>query len=215
MTFKEAQHIHCIGIGGIGLSALARLAKHEGKTVSGSDTGESKLLHDLKNEGMTIHIGNDESYLPQDCDLVIHTIAIKPTDKEFVAAKSRGVTCMSYPEALGEVTKNYTTIAVSGTHGKTTTTAMLASAMKGAGLNPTVIVGSLLTNDDGKTSTNFIAGDSKYLIVEACEYRRSFLNLHPAHIIITNIDNDHLDYYKDLADSTSSSLKHLQLIKFN
>lgn len=199
MTFKEAKHIHCIGIGGIGLSALARLAKHQGKTISGSDTGDSKIIKDLVGEGMDIWIGSDETRIPSNCDLVIYTIAIKSTDKEFLEGKHRGITSMSYPEALGEVTKEYTTIAVSGTHGKTTTTAMLASAMKGAGVNPTVIVGSLLNN-----KTNFIAGDSKYLVVEACEYKRSFLNLHPAHVIITNIDNDHLDYYKDLDDIKSA-----------
>lgn len=209
MTFKEAKHIHCIGIGGIGLSALARLAKHQGKTVTGSDVHPSKITKDLEIEGFEYWSGHEPSRVHPNCDLIIYTIAIQESDKELLEAKHRGIKCMSYPEALGEVTKDYVTIAIAGTHGKTTTTAMLASAMKGAGINPTVIVGSLLKNGD----SNFIAGDSKYLIVEACEYRRSFLNLHPAHAIITNIDNDHLDYYKDLDEIRSAFQEFVDKIK--
>ena len=200
MTFKDAKHVHCIGIGGIGLSALARLVKHQGKTVSGSDSHVSVITKGLEVEGIEFWSGTDKDRIPKECDLVIYTIAINHLDKELAEAKYRNITCISYPQALGEVTKEYTTIAVSGTHGKTTTTAMLASAMKGAGEDPTVIVGSLISG--GKT--NFIAGKGKYLVVEACEYKRSFLNLHPSHVIVTNIDNDHLDYYKDLDDIRSA-----------
>jgi UDP-N-acetylmuramate--alanine ligase len=107
---------------------------------------------------------------------------------------------MTYPEALGLLTEEYTTIAVCGTHGKTTTTAMVASMLKACGKNLTVIVGSLLAEG----GTNFAQGDSEYLVVEACEYRRSFLNLHPTHVLVTNIDEDHLDYYKDIDDIKSA-----------
>ncbi len=200
MTFKEAKHVHCIGIGGIGLSALARLAKHQGKVVTGSDAHASLITKGLEVEGVEFWSGVVPERIPKNCDLIVYTIAISSSNKELLEAKSRGIHCMTYPEALGEVSKDYTTIAVSGTHGKTTTTAMLAKAMQGAGINPTVIVGSILTD----SQSNFIAGDSKYLVVEACEYRRSFLNIHPTHIIITNIDNDHLDYYKDLKDIESA-----------
>jgi UDP-N-acetylmuramate--alanine ligase len=188
--------IHCIGIGGIGLSALARYYLAQGHTVSGSDASPSQLIEALQAEGIKVYIGHDEKNLQDDVDLVVYTIAINDSNEEFVLAKKQGVTCKSYPEALGEVTKSKTTIAVCGTHGKTTTTAMTYYAMKACGVNPTVIVGSLLS-DNG---TNFVAGDSDYLIVEACEYRRSFLNLHPRHVIVTNIDEDHLDYYKDIHD---------------
>jgi UDP-N-acetylmuramate--alanine ligase len=135
-----------------------------------------------------------------DTDILIYSIAVSDSNPELVAAKAKGIPCMTYPEALGLLTQEYTTIAVCGTHGKTTTTAMVASMLKACGISPTVIVGSLLA-DKG---TNFIQGDSEYLVVEACEYRRSFLNLHPTHILVTNIDEDHLDYFKDLDDIKSA-----------
>lgn len=200
MKLKEYEHVHCIGIGGIGLSALARYCHAHGARVTGSDGSLSKITEDLKKEGIVIHIGHDAQNVEEGTDLIIYSIAVKDTNPELRIAKERGITCMTYPEALGMLTQEYTTIAVCGTHGKTTTTAMLASMFKACGKNPTVIVGSLLS--DG--GTNFIQGDSEYLIVEACEYRRSFLNLHPTHIIVTNIDADHLDYYKDLADIKSA-----------
>lgn len=192
--------IHCIGIGGIGLSALARYYKSQGHEVSGSDGQNSELLARLSQEGFVTYIGHTKEHVPVDVDKVVYSIAIPDTNAELVAAKERGVKLQTYPEALGEVTKEKTTIAVCGTHGKTTTTAMTYYAMKACGINPTVIIGSLLAEG----GTNFIAGDSEYLIVEACEYKRSFLNLHPTHIIITNIDADHLDYYKDIDDIKSA-----------
>ncbi|MFA5132398.1 MAG: Mur ligase domain-containing protein [Candidatus Paceibacterota bacterium] len=188
--------VYCIGIGGIGLSALARYYKHKGYDVSGSDSAESDIDSALRKEGIDVAIGHNGDHITDDIDLVVYTIAISIDNVEYVRAQELGITCMSYPEALGEITKEKTTIAVSGTHGKTTTTAMMYYALRACGINPTVIVGSLLA--DG--GTNFIAGDSDYMVVEACEYRRSFLNLHPTHIIVTNIDADHLDYYKDLED---------------
>lgn len=192
--------IHCIGIGGIGLSALARYYVSQGHTVSGSDTSSSDLIATLQHEGVDVRIGHSKSNVPSQVDLVVYTIAIQDSNEEFVEAKERGVPCKTYPQALGDITREKTTIAICGTHGKTTTTAMTYYAMKACGINPTLIVGSLLS-DKG---TNFVPGDSEYLIVEACEYRRSFLNLHPTHVIVTNIDEDHLDYYKDLRDIQSA-----------
>jgi UDP-N-acetylmuramate--alanine ligase len=192
--------IHCIGIGGIGLSALARYYLSQGCLVSGSDQSESELLVRLQEEGVQIFTSQKKENLPDGVDLVVYTIAIPETNEELVEARKRGITIKTYPQALGDVTKEKTTIAVCGTHGKTTTTAMTYHALKACGINPTVIVGSLLA-DKG---TNFILGDSDYLIVEACEYKRSFLNLHPKHIIVTNIDEDHLDYYKDIDDIKSA-----------
>ena len=127
---------------------------------------------------------------------MVHTIALAYDHLELTRAKELGIVCKTYPEALGEITKDKKTIAISGTHGKTTTTAMMYYALKACGINPTVIIGSLLTG----VGTNFIPGDSEYMVVEACEYKRSFLNLHPLHVLVTNIDADHLDYYKDMED---------------
>lgn len=192
--------IHFIGIGGIGISALARMYLAEGATVSGSDRGSSPIVEELTALGAEIKIGHMAENIPSACDLVIYTIAIEPSNPELGEAQKRGIKLLTYPQALGELTKQKKTIAVSGTHGKTTTTAMIAKIFIEAGLDPTVIVGSLLNG----SKTNFIAGKGEYLIVEACEYRRSFLNLSPQILVITNIDNDHLDYYKDLDDIKSA-----------
>lgn len=200
--------IHCIGIGGIGISALARYYKSQGHTVSGSDISSSSLVESLRKEGIFVYIGHAASNLAQDTDLVVYTIAITDSNEELVAARERNIVCKTYPQALGELTQEKVTIAVSGTHGKTTTTAMMYYAMKACGINPTVIVGSLLAEG----GTNFVAGDSKYLIIEACEYRRSFLNVHPAYAVITNIDEDHLDYYKDINDIHQAFQSFVDLI---
>lgn len=196
MQSSEYKHVFLIGIGGIGISAVARYFLARGVKVSGSDGSESRITSDLRNEGATIFIGHDASHLAENVDLVVYTIAISDENPELLEAEKRGITCLSYPEALGLLTQDYTTIAVCGTHGKTTTTAMIASMLKACGKNPTVVVGSLLSEG----GTNFVKGDSEYLVVEACEYRRSFLNLHPKHVVVTNIDADHLDYYEDLQD---------------
>lgn len=188
--------LYCIGIGGIGLSALARYYKHKGWDVAGSDAADSELVQTLKQEGIDVIVGASADRITEDIDMVAYTIAIPLTQPELVRAKELSLVCKTYPEALGDITKEKKTIAVCGTHGKTTTTAMVYHALKSCGINPTVIVGSLLSG----VGTNFIAGNSEYMVVEACEYRRSFLNLHPSIILVTNIDADHLDYYKDIYD---------------
>jgi UDP-N-acetylmuramate--alanine ligase len=200
MKLRDYKHVYCIGIGGIGLSAIARYCKAQGSVVSGSDGSTSRITEDLEREGMLVYVGHNAAHLPEKLDLVVYTIAVTENNPELRAARALGVTCLSYPEALGILTKEYTTIAVCGTHGKTTTTAMVASALLACGVKPTVIVGSLLASG----GTNFIQGDSEYLVVEACEYKRSFLNLHPTHVLVTNIDEDHLDYYKDMEDIHSA-----------
>ncbi len=212
--FKKIKNVHFIGIGGIGISAIAKMFLLEGKIISGSDMSDSKIIEELRSAGAKIKIGHSEKNLPKELDLVIYTIAITDENPELKEAKRRGIKCITYPQALNEISKEKYTIAVSGTHGKTTTTAMIAKIMIDAGLDPTVIVGSLLQSADrpglhaDKTQnsfqTNFIAGKSKYLVVEACEYRRSFLNIEPDIAVITNIDNDHLDYYKDIKDIQSA-----------
>lgn len=194
--FDQYKKIHFIGIGGIGVSAIARMFKGQGKEITGSDMYESEIIDDLRGEGLNISVGHDRSNVKEETDLVIHTIAIPESNPELAYAREAGIKVMTYPEVLGELSKTMYTIAISGTHGKTTTTAMIAHVFEKAGLKPTVIVGSKLL---GKNS-NFIVGDGTYLIVEACEYKRSFLNLYPKALIITNIETDHLDYYKDLAD---------------
>ena len=200
MDLDKIKKIHFIGIGGIGISAIARLMNMEGKKVSGSDMSDSPILKSLSDIGIKTIIGQNAKNIPENTDLIIHTIAISKDNPEIIEAQSRNIKIATYPEMLSVISKNMKTVAVSGTHGKTTTTAMLSKIMVDAGLDPTVIVGSLMKD----SSSNLIVGKSNYFLVEACEYRRSFLNLYPNILIITNIEEDHLDYYKDLTDIQSA-----------
>lgn len=191
---------HFVGIGGIGVSAIARMLFLQGKIIAGSDNSKSEITDDLEKLGIKIFIGQKAENLEKGVEAVIYSVAIKEDNSEILEAKKRGLICLSYPQALGELSKEMFTIAISGTHGKTTTTAMLGHILRKAGLDPTVIVGSKILGEN----TNFMAGKSKYLVVEACEYKRSFLNLSPTILVITNIEADHLDYYKDLDDIKSA-----------
>jgi UDP-N-acetylmuramate--alanine ligase len=199
INIDKIKKIHFIGIGGIGISAIARLFVYYGKQVSGSDNEESLVTKELKELGVDIKIGQRKENISNDVDLVVYTIAIPETNEELVCAKEKGIETLSYPKMLSVISKNMLTVAVSGTHGKTTTTAMLSKILIENDLDPTVIVGSLLKD----VNSNLIVGKSQYFIVEACEYKRSFLNLYPKILIITNIDNDHLDYYKNINDIQS------------
>lgn len=200
MNIFEHNNYHFIGIGGIGISAIARMLVLKGKKVTGSDSGESSVVEDLRSLGVHTSIGQTKENIPTDAEVVIYTIAIKEDNEELMEAKNRNIVCLTYPEALGKLTENMYTIAISGTHGKTTTTAMVGHILQKEGLDPTIVVGSKMIDESTGGYTNFIAGKSKYLVVEACEYRRSFLNLSPTILAINNIEADHLDYYKDLKD---------------
>ena len=234
IDFSKIKTVHFIGVGGIGTSAIARAFLLEGKKVSGTDMAESEVTKALREAGAAISIGENAKNVPADCDVVVYTIAVLKqgaplSDKgapclahaELVEAKKRGIPILSYPEALGIISKDKYSIVITGTHGKTTTTAMIAKIMMDAGLDPTVILGSFLLDVEkgsprsdlksgersdlkGTPRTNFVAGKSKYLVVEGCEYCRSFMNLHPNILVITNIDADHLDYYRDMQDIVSA-----------
>lgn len=193
----NAKNIHIIGIGGIGASALGRLYSELGSVVTGSDMEHWSLIDDLIREGITITIGHSEENLKEDTDLVIYSEAIPENNVELVKARGLNIKTQTYFEALGDFSKNYTCIAIAGAHGKTSVTGMTAKVMIEAGMDPTVVIGSKMKELGNKNSR---LGKSKYLVVEACEYRRSFLKLHPDIAIITNIEFEHPDYYKDEAD---------------
>ncbi len=192
--FENIKKVHFIGIGGIGVSALAKMMLLLKKKVSGSDISENIVNQRIKKLGAKVFIGHKKSNLTKNTDMVIYTPAVKQSNPELRKAKQLKIPSYSYPQALGLISKEKYTIAVAGTHGKTTTTAMLAETMISAKKDPTVIIGSFLR----KQKDNFIPGKSKYFLVEACEYKESFLNLYPDILIITNIDNDHLDYFKNI-----------------
>lgn len=187
----EKGRIHCIGIGGIGLSALAQYFAHLGFDVSGSDRAESKVTHLLQQKGIKVAIGHHPELVTKDLAQVFYTAALPDTDPELVRARELGIPTYTYAQGLGMISKNKKTIGVAGSHGKTSTTAMIAHILREGKKDPTVIVGSLLAKD----GTNFISGASEFFVVESCEYKKSFLEIDPWIAVVTNIDNDHLDYY--------------------
>jgi UDP-N-acetylmuramate--alanine ligase len=183
--------IHCIGIGGIGLSALAQYFKHEGYEVSGTDQSDSRVITLLKSKGIDVAIGHHPEFITEDIERVYYTAALSDTDPELIRTQELNIPAYTYAQGLGMISKNKKTIAVAGSHGKTSTTAMIAHILREGKKDPTVIVGSLL----GKDGTNFISGTNDLFVVEACEYKKSFLEIDPWIAVVTNIDNDHLDYY--------------------
>lgn len=195
--------VHIIGIGGIGLSALARHFLVEKKIVSGSDRTLSDITKKLSEEGVQVFGEQSAENITKDIELVIYTEAMSKNHEEMKAAKEMGIPMVNYFQALGMAMNPYYLIAVAGTHGKTTTTAMLTDIFEETGKDPTAVIGSLRA----KTKSNYRTGKSKYAIVEACEYKRDFLHLKPDVLIITNLEYDHPDYYKDLEDVQSAFRK--------
>ena len=215
--------VHFIGIGGIGMSALAQYYLASGHQVSGSDLAPSEMTVLLRKKGARIFIGRHKpGNLPKSIDMVIYTPAAPNSNPELryahtLSASAKGVSVsggkryplkiLSYPEVLGELTKKYFTIAVSGTHGKSTTTAMTALILVRAGLDPTVIVGAKLKEF---SNSNFRMGKSKYLVIEADEHFASFLHYWPQMIVLTNIEEDHLDYYKSLKNILGAFRQYIE-----
>lgn len=188
------QHIHCIGIGGIGLSAIADIFLNRGYRVSGSDLKESETTKRLQQKGATIFFSHEAENI-SDSDIVIYSAAVSPENPELKMAREKGLKTLSRAEVLGYLMEEYkNSIAVSGTHGKTTTTSMISLILENSLLDPTILVGGNLSEIGG----NVKIGNSEYFITEACEYMDSFLNLRPHMEIILNIDSDHLDYFKDI-----------------
>lgn len=212
MKFDQVQSIYFIGIGGAGVSGLARIGKQLGKQVMGSDGSDSVVVQALRHEGIPIHVPQQASQVPLDFDLYIYSDAVPPINPErasLVTHKLESRT-MSYFRAVGEMMSVYhRRIAVSGTHGKTTTTAMLTLVLAEAGYDPTAIVGSVIK---ALGSNVRVGKDQENFVVEACEYRAHMLELHPNTIIITNIEEDHLDYYRDLDHIQMTFQRYLDLL---
>ncbi|KKW24203.1 MAG: UDP-N-acetylmuramate-L-alanine ligase [Candidatus Kaiserbacteria bacterium GW2011_GWA2_52_12] len=188
------RRIYMVGIGGIGMSALAQFLKHTGHDVSGSDREESPVVNMLIKKGIPVMVGHDAHNIPAHTELLIYSDAVYSDNPERMRAKGTGIPEMSYYEALGEVSRGRRTIAVTGTHGKTTTTGMLAAILQHCKKEPTAIIGSII-KDFG---SNFLAGRSDIFVVEACEYRDHVLKLSPEILVITNIELDHTDYFPNL-----------------
>lgn len=189
------QSIHFIGIGGIGMSSLARYYIAKGWRVTGSDVQDSDIIAQLKKIDVDVAIGHRALNIPEKADRVVHSAAIQNENPELEQARLLGIQTLRYAEALGELTRQYITVAVAGAHGKSTTTALLSLMLIAGGLDPTVIIGTQLKEFGG---TNFRLGKSRYLVIEADEYDRSFLHYYPTIAIVTNIDREHLDTYGSL-----------------
>jgi UDP-N-acetylmuramate--alanine ligase len=191
----EKTHFHFIGIGGIGMSALAKFLVSKEKHVTGSDVHDSEMVQDLNKKGVQVMIGHDSSHVLDGVEVVIYSSAVPSTNPEREAARARGIPEVSYAQFLGEVSKNFSTIVVTGTHGKSTTTALVGLMLEAAGYDPTVLVGSFVPTFPDK---NLRLGKGRFFVVEGCEYQANMLNLHPEMIVLTNIEEDHLDYYRDI-----------------
>lgn len=209
IDFEKPIHIHFIGIGGISMSGLAEILLEEGFTVSGSDSKASPLTLKLEKLGATVFYGQKASNIIDGIDCVVYTAAINRENAELIEAVAKKIPMLTRAELLGQLMKNYNTpIAVSGTHGKTTTTSMLSHILLEGDMDPTISVGGILQAIGG----NIRVGHSETFITEACEYTNSFLNFFPKIGIILNIEEDHLDFFKDLEDIRHSFHQFAQLL---
>lgn len=197
IDFKKPMHIHFIGIGGISMSGLASILLNQHFKVSGSDAHESELTKQLEAEGAILYYGQRASNLDDTPDLVVYTAAIHPDNPEYAAAVAKQIPMLSRAELLGQMMHNFKTpVAISGTHGKTTTTSMASYIFLEADMDPTISVGGILDAIGG----NIRVGGHDTFLTEACEYTNSFLHFFPKISVILNIDADHLDFFKDLDD---------------
>ena len=201
VDFEKPIHVYFMGIGGISMSGLAEILLQEGFTVSGSDMKESEITEILKNLGARIFIGQKAENISDDIDLVVYTAAIHADNPEFVEVKRRNIPMLTRAQLLGQIMLNYKYgVAVSGTHGKTTTTSMLSYVLLEAQTDPTISIGGMLDAIGG----NIRVGHSDYFVTEACEYTNSYHAFHPYISIILNVDADHLDFFsgiEEIADS--------------
>ncbi|MCM1037696.1 MAG: UDP-N-acetylmuramate--L-alanine ligase [Ruminococcus sp.] len=197
IDFKNPVHVFFIGIGGISMSGLAEILLSEGFNVSGSDRQKSPLTEHLSAKGARIYYGQRKENLAIKPDFIVYTSAIKSDNPEFAAGKELDIPFLTRAQLLGQMMKNYKLpIAVSGTHGKTTTTSMLSQILLEAGTDPTLSIGGIYQAIGG----NIRVGSSDYFVTEACEYTNSFLSFFPKIGIILNIEEDHLDFFKDIDD---------------
>lgn len=212
IDFQNPLPIHFIGIGGISMSGLAEILLRAGFPVSGSDAQASSLTKRLEGLGAKIFIGHRAENINRSIGLVIYTAAIRGDNPELAAAREQNIPLLTRAELLGELMANYPdSLAVAGTHGKTSTTSMLTHILLEAGLDPTVSVGGILPSIGG----NIRVGGPKTFLAEACEYKNSFLSLNPKIGIILNVDADHLDFFKDLDEIAVSFRKYAERIPAN
>lgn len=209
LDFSHPCSLYFVGIGGISMCCLAELLADAGFRVQGSDRTKSHLTDVLESKGITVHIGQRAQNIPQDVDCAVFTGAIHPDNPEYIAVQERNIPRLTRGELMGQIMKNYRIpIGISGTHGKTTTTSMVSEILLKADTDPTLSVGGILRSIGG----NMRIGGREYFVTEACEYTNSFLSFSPRIGVILNIDEDHLDFFKDLDDIRYSFRRYAQLL---
>lgn len=211
VEFNKPAHIYFIGIGGISMSGLAHILEDKGFKISGSDAKESAMTKALEDMGIKVFYGQKKENLDAcgDIDAVVYTAAVHPDNPEFIAAKEKNIPLLTRAELLGQIMKEYELpVAISGTHGKTTTTSMISKVLLEANMDPTLSIGGIFKDIGG----NIRVGQSKYFVTEACEYTNSFLSFFPKVSIVLDIDADHLDFFKDLDDIRNSFKKFCNLL---
>jgi len=202
-ALRTARHIHFIGIGGSGMCPLAEIYHSEGYRITGSDNNESETLSRVKALGIPVYMGQRAENIAG-ADVIVYTAALLPDNPELIAAKNSGIPTFERAKVLGAVTRRYSDcVCVCGTHGKTTTTAMLTQIMLTAGLDPTAVIGGRLP----MTGSNGIVGKSEHMACEACEYQDTFLQLSPDVAVILNVDKDHMEYFKTMRNLIASFRK--------
>ncbi len=207
--FDKPVHVHFMGIGGISMSGIAEILLHEGFTVSGSDRAKSALTETLEAQGVQVFYKQIASNITDDIDLVVYSAAISKDNPELLAAYDKKIPTLTRAELLGQIMKNYEIpIAISGTHGKTTTTSMVSEMLMQADTDPTLSIGGMLPSIGG----NIRIGSSEYFVTEACEYTNSFLRFFPKIGLILNVEEDHLDFFKDIDDIRSSFHRFAKLL---
>ncbi len=200
INLNKVNKVYFIGIGGIGISAAAGIAHVRHFLVEGSDAAEGEIVNDLRDHGISVHVPHDAENITEKISLIVRSVAVPDDNPEIIRAKELNIPIITYPQFLGLLTQDRYGVAVSGTDGKTTTTAMIAQILIDAAYDPTVVLGSRARFLEG----NWRVGDSKYFVYESDEYRRAFVSYSPYLAVITNINLDHLDYYKDEADYVSA-----------
>ncbi len=212
IDIKNLKHIYMIGIGGISMSGIAEMLVKWNYEVTGSNNTKNDQTEWLESNGIHVNIGHDPKNITKDIDLVVYTAAIHEDNPERVKANELNIPTVERGFFLGEITKLFKdTIGIAGTHGKTTTTSMVSLSFLEANLDPSIQVGAVLSNIDG----NYRVGNSDYFIIEACEYHESYLNFVQRSAIVTNIDDDHLDYFGNIDNIKKSFEKYVSLLPEN
>ena len=207
---SKKKKVHFIGIGGISMSAIALILLKNGFTVSGSDISENENVKELEEKGIKVYIGHKKENIQADLDIVVYSKAIHDDNEEIIEAKNKNILLMSRSEILGQIMTNYKErICIAGTHGKTTTTSLIAKVLLDKNLDPTINVGGIVDEIGGNSH---IGEDQNLFVAEACEYTNSFLDFSPTLEVITNIEEDHLDFFKDLDDIRKSFKKFIELL---